>query len=130
MVGHKPPAECVSMDSEYRDLYRDYNEYLKSADPSAHAHRAKFSTKDARYAEILAIHTRWSRSCPRSKVAPANWVAITPDLMEPIDTAHGRLHVASGELLFSLMVMDDCVFEDLLTVCDGHGSELADTSDM
>ena len=26
--------------------------------------------------------------------------------------------------------MDDGVFEDLLAVCDGHGSELADTSDM
>ena len=55
---------------------------------------------------------------------------MTPDLMEPIDTAHGRLHVVSDELLFSLTMMDDGVFEDLLTVCDGHSSELADTSDM
>ena len=55
---------------------------------------------------------------------------MTPDLMEPIDTAHGSLHVVSDELLFTLTNMDDCVFEDLLTVCDGHVSELADTSDM
>ena len=55
---------------------------------------------------------------------------MTPDLMEPIDTAHGRLHVVSDELLFSLTMMDDCVFKDLLTVCDGHSSELADTSDI
>ena len=55
---------------------------------------------------------------------------MTPDLIEPINTAHGSLHVASDELLFTLTNMDDCVFEDLLTVCDGHGSELADTSDM
>ena len=45
---------------------------------------------------------------------------MTPDLMGPIDTAHGRLHVASDELLFSLTAMDERVFEDVLTVCDGH----------
>ena len=39
---------------------------------------------------------------PEVKVAPANWVAMTPDLMEPIDTAHGRLNAVSDELLFSL----------------------------
>ena len=31
VVGHKPPTECDSMDTEYRDLYRDYNKYRKSA---------------------------------------------------------------------------------------------------
>ena len=59
---------------------------------------------------------------------------MTPDLMEPIDTAHGRLHVISGELLFSLTAMDEGVFEDVLTVCDGDGHEselkLSDTSGM
>jgi hypothetical protein len=55
---------------------------------------------------------------------------MTPDLMEPIKTAHGRLHVASDELLFSLAAMDEHVFEDVLTVCDGHDSGLADTSGM
>ena len=64
------------------------------------------------------------KSCTRKRVA------MTLDLMVPIDTAHGRLHVVSDELLFSLTVMGDFVFEDLLTVCDGHGSELVDTSDM
>ena len=107
VIGHTPPTECDSMGTEYRDLYRDYNKYQESADPAAHAHHAKFSTKDALYAESLAIHTRWSLSCPMSKVAPANWAAMTPDLMEPIDTAHGRLHVAPDELLFSLTTMDD-----------------------
>ena len=96
-------GRCVSAD----------NKYQESADPAAHVHHSKFSTKDALYAEVLAIHTRWSRSCPRLKGAPANWVVMTPDLMEPIDTAHGRLHVDSGELLFSLTAMDERVFEDV-----------------
>ena len=130
VVGHKPPTECDSIITEYRELYRDYNKYQESVDPAAHVHHAKSSNKEALFAEILAVHTRWSLSCPRSKVAPANWVAMTPDLMEPIDTKHGRLHVMSDELLFSLTLMDGVVFEDLLTVCDGHSSELADTSDM
>ena len=91
MVGHKPPAECDLMDAEYRDLYRDYNKYRESADPAAHVHHSKFSTKDALYAEVLAIHTRWSLSCPRSKTASANWAAMTPDLMEPANTPM-RLH--------------------------------------
>ena len=60
VVGHKPPAECDSMDSKYRDLYRNYNKYQESADPATYAHHATFSTKDALYAEILSIHTRWS----------------------------------------------------------------------
>ena len=110
VVGHKPPTECDSMDTEYRDLYRDYNKYQESADPVAHVHHSKFSTKDALYAEILAIHTRWSLSCPRGKTAPANWTAMTPDLMEPIVTAGGRLHVLSDELIFSLTSMNDRTF--------------------
>ena len=122
VIGYKPPAECDSMDTEYRDLYRDYNKYQESADPAAHVHHSKFSTKDALHAEILAIHTRWSLSCPRSKAAPANWVAMTPGLMRPVITTGGRLHVASDELLFSLASMEEHVFEDVLTVCDGHDS--------
>ena len=93
VIGHKPPTECDAMDTEYRNLYRDYNKYQESADPATHVHHAKFSTKDALYAEVLAIHTRWSLSCPRSKTAPANWVAMTPDLMEPVNTSSMRLHV-------------------------------------
>ena len=50
--------------------------------------------------------------------------------MEPINTTHGRLNVVSDELLFSLTAMDEHVFEDVLTVCDGHDSEFADTSGM
>ena len=130
VVGHKPPTECDSMDTEYRDLYRDYNKYQESADPAAHVHHSKFSTKDALYAEILAIHTRWSLSCPRGKTAPANWIAMTPGLMEPIVTAGGRLHVLSDELLFSLTSMNDHIFENVLSICDGDGSVVDDTSGM
>ena len=56
---------------------------------------------------------------------------MTPDLMEPVVTAGGRLRVVSDELLFSLTsTMDDHVFEDVLAVCDGDISGLADTSGM
>ena len=55
---------------------------------------------------------------------------MTPDLMEPIIAAGGRLHVAPDELLVSLTSMDGHVFEDVLTVCDGHDSGLTDTSGM
>ena len=55
---------------------------------------------------------------------------MTPDLMESIVTTGGRLHVASDELLFSLAPMNEHVFEDVLTVCDGHDSGLADMSGM
>ena len=130
VIGHKPPTECDLMDTEYRDLHRDYNKYQESADPAAHVHQSKFSTKDALYAEVLAIRTRWSLSCPRSKVAPATWVAMTPVLIEPINTTHGRLSAVSDELLFSLGAMDEHMFEDVLAVCDGHDSGLADTSGM
>ena len=58
VVGHKPPTECDSMDTEYRDLNRDYNKYQESADPEAHVQHSKFSTKDALYAKVLKIHTR------------------------------------------------------------------------
>ena len=27
VIGHKPPTECDSMDTEYRDLYRDYSDF-------------------------------------------------------------------------------------------------------
>ena len=27
VIGHKPPTERYSMDTEYRGLYRDYNKY-------------------------------------------------------------------------------------------------------
>ena len=58
VVGHEPPSECDSMDSEHRDLYHDYKKYQESAGPAAYAHHATFSTNDALYAAILAIHTR------------------------------------------------------------------------
>ena len=130
VIGHKPPTECDAMDTEYRDLYRDNNKYQESADPATHVHHAKFSTKDALYAEVLAIHTRWSLTCPRSKTAPANWVAMTPDLMEPVHTSGMRVHVLEDELLFSLTTMDDAEFETVLTVCDGNCGDLSESSDM
>ena len=55
---------------------------------------------------------------------------MTSDLMEFIITTGGRLRVVSDELLFSLTSMDEHVFEDVLTVCDGHDSGPADTSGM
>ena len=50
--------------------------------------------------------------------------------MEPINTTHGRLSAVSDELLFSLGAMDEHMFEDVLAVCDGHDSGLADTPGM
>ena len=55
---------------------------------------------------------------------------MTPDLMEPIVTAGGRLHVLSDELLFSLTSMNDHIFENVLSICDGDDSVVDDTSGM
>ena len=52
VVGHKPLAECDSMDSEHVKLYGRYNAHIEYSDPSAHADHAAFSSKDQLFSEI------------------------------------------------------------------------------
>ena len=117
VVGHKSPTECDSMDAEYVKLYSRYNACIECADPAVHADHDAVSNKNRLFAEIQAIHTRRSLSCPRNKVPPATWVAMTPDLMAaPNETV--RLHLSDDGTMHSLSTMDDANFEHILTVCD------------
>ena len=116
VVEHKSPTECDSMDAEYVKLYSRYNAYIiEAADPVVHADHVVFSSKTRLLAEIQAIHTRWSLSCPRNKVPPATWVAMTPDLMAPTNHV---MHLSDEDMMYSLSTMDDANFDHILTVCD------------
>ena len=115
VVGHKSPTECDSMDAEYVKLYSRYNAYIECADPAVHADHDVFSTKDRLFAEIQAIHSRWSLSCPRNKTPPATWVAMTPDLMAP--PTH-LMHLSDDDMVYSLTTMDDANFDHILNVCE------------
>ena len=114
-MGHKSPTECDSMDAEYVKLYSRYNAYIECADPAVHADHDVFSSKDRLFAEIQAIHSRWSLSCPRNKTPPAGWVAVTPDLMAPPDHV---MHLSDDDMMYSLATMDDSNFDHILSVCD------------
>ena len=106
VVGHKSPTECDSMDAEYVKLYSRHNAYIECADPAVHADHDVFSYKTRLFAEIQAIHARWSLSCPRNKVPPATWVAMTPDLMTPPSQSM-HLHLSDEGMMYSLSTMDD-----------------------
>ena len=69
------------------------------------------------FAEIQAIHTRWSLSCARSKVPPATWIAMTPGLMTP--AAGHVMHLSDDDMVSSLSTMDETSFGNILAVCDG-----------
>ena len=69
------------------------------------------------FAEIQAIHARWGLSCPRNKVPPATWVAMTPDHMAPPNESM-HLHLSDDDMMFSLSTMDDANFDHIITVCD------------
>ena len=126
VVGHKSPTECDSMGAGYVKLYSRYNAYIECADPAVHADHNLFSSKNRLFAEIQAIHTRWSLSCPRNKVPPATWVAMTPDLMAPTDHV---MHLSDDDMMFSLSTMDDASFDHILAVCDNSADDYAPPDD-
>ena len=74
VVGHKPPAECDSMDTEYRDLYRDYSKYQESADPQhmfiirSFLRRTRFMLKFLRFTLDGVFLARGPRLHPRTEL--------------------------------------------------------------
>ena len=74
VVGHKPPAECDSMDTEYRDLYRDYSKYQESADPQhmfiirSFLRRTRFMLTFLRFALDGVFLARGPRLHPRTEL--------------------------------------------------------------